>query len=143
MRIARRKRRIERPTSIDAAGDEHINRKRRARDVKIPRQQVEPRERHVASADHHRQQKISHGRRNRRHQKKPDHDDAVQREQPIVFVGGQEPAGRTDQFQPHQADRNTADEKENCDRQRIKDGAQRRSANAAAALKHNVDPKLL
>ena len=34
------------------------------------------------------------------------------REQPIVFVGGQEQSGRADQFEPHQTDGDAADEEE-------------------------------
>ena len=73
-------------------------------------------------ADHQRQQEIAHRGGDRRHQEEPHHDDAVQREQAIIFVGRQEQPGRADQLEPHQRDGDAADEEEHGDRQRIEDG---------------------
>ena len=122
VRIIGREWRVEGPAGVDAASDEHIDRERCADDIKVPRYQIEARERHVRRADHHRQNEIAHGRRDRGHKEEPDHDDAVDREQPVVFVRGQEQAGRADELEPHHRDGDAADEEKHRDRQRIENG---------------------
>ena len=81
------------------------------------RQQVEPRKRQVARADHERDQEVAQDRRNRRDQKEEDHDDAVHREQAVVGVGRLEDVSlRGHELEPHHGRGSAADEEEERDR---------------------------
>ena len=69
-------------------------------------EQIEPRKRQIAGADHQRHEKISQHRGDRRDQKEKHHDDAVHREQLVVGLRLHQIALRRQQLQAHQAWRN-------------------------------------
>ena len=92
--IHRRERRVERPAGIDAADEKRIERHQAARHEQIPARQIEPGKGEIARADHQRDDEITERRGDRRDQKKPHHDHAVNGEQPVVGVRGHEVALR-------------------------------------------------
>ena len=66
--------------------------------------------------------KISkHGRRNR-HQEKEDHDDAVDGEEFVVGIGGDEVSHRCEQLKPHQRGCDAANRKEEERREQVENG---------------------
>ena len=75
---------VEGPAGVDAAVDQRPQRERRAEHVDVPAEQVEPRKRQVARAEHERHDEIPQHAGNRRDQEKPHHHHAVHGEQFVV-----------------------------------------------------------
>ena len=96
---------VEGPAGVDAAEQQRGQRDQPAGDVEIPAEQIEPRERQVARADHHRKDEIAHRRRDRRDEEEPHHDDAVHGEQAVVEIRASEVALRRDQLEADQGRR--------------------------------------
>ena len=120
IRVSRAVRSVKGPSGIHAAVDQRPERERAARNEKIPAQQIQFRKGHVSRADHHRQHKISEYGRNRRDQKEPNHQHAVNGEEFVVSLGGDEVALRREQFQAHHRRRHARDDEENENHEEIK-----------------------
>ena len=94
-----------------------------AQDTAAYRQGVfNARERQVLRADHHRHQKISQHRGDRRNHEKENHHDAMRGEEFVVSLRLYQRALRSDQVQAHQHRRGAADEKHECDGDEIEQG---------------------
>ena len=89
-----------------------MQREKPADDEQIPAQQIQFWKRHVARADHQRNDKISQHAGNGRDQKKPDHQHAVHREEFVVGFGQNQIALRREQFKPHHRGGNGGDGEE-------------------------------
>ena len=87
----------------------------------VPGGRVEPREGEVLRADHDRQQEVAEGRRDRGDEEEPHHHDAVDGEELVVGVVGEDRAVRHHQRQAQQARRHRADEEEAGDRDEVED----------------------
>ena len=77
-------RRVERPASVDAACQQRIHRGDAASHGQVPTEQIQPGERQVLGADHHRNLKIAEHGRNRWDQEEEHHDHAVHGEELVV-----------------------------------------------------------
>ena len=84
--------------------------------------EIEPRKRQIARADHQRHDEIAERVGDRRDQEEPHHHHAVDGEQPIVDVGGDQIALRRGELQPDDRRRRAADEEEQRDAGEIKHG---------------------
>src|SRR5258708_7554475 len=69
--------RIKSPARINATSQQRINRYQAAQDIDVPTQQIYPWEGEVLRSNHHRDKKVTEGRRYGRNQKEKDHYDAV------------------------------------------------------------------
>jgi hypothetical protein len=85
------------------------------KDVNVPAQEVDSREREVLCADHDRDQEVAERRRNRRDQEEEHHDHAVHREHAVVDVGAHQRAFRAQQLKPDQQREEPAEEEEGGD----------------------------
>ena len=87
----------------------------------IPAREIQSRKGDIARADHQGQEKIAEDSRDGWNQKKPDHDHAMNGEELVVSLGGDEVALRGEQLQPHQCRRRAADEEEKRNRDHVED----------------------
>ena len=122
IRVERGIGRVERPAGIDAPEQERRQRQHAAAEVEIPRHQVQPRKGYVTGANRERQNEVAERRGHRRDKEEPDHDHAVQREQAVVGIGGDEVTRRRGQLDPHQRCRRAADDEEGGYRGEVEDG---------------------
>ena len=102
--------RVERPAGVGAAGDRRADRDQRADEVDVEAQQVEPREREVLGADHHRKDEVAEHVRDRRDHEQPDHDHAVEREHSIVGGGVDDGPVRREELRAEDEREDPADE---------------------------------
>ncbi len=121
VQVMRAERSGEGPARIDAAERERRQHEDAAENIQIPAQQVDLREGEVFSAHHDRDQEVSDRRRNRRHQKQEDHDDAVHGEHLVIGVRRHQVAGRGQQFQADHPGKKATDKEEDRDRDQIED----------------------
>ncbi len=75
IRIRAAERRVECPAGVHAAHHDRGQREQRARDVDVPAQQIDARERQILGADHHRHEKVPERGRDGRDQEEEHHDD--------------------------------------------------------------------
>ena len=104
-----RRREEQRAVEREAAEQEHPVRPR-----------VEARERHVAGADHERQEVVREARPHR-HDDEEDHRRPVQREDLVVLLGRQERVLRSAELDPHQQRLDAADDEEHEDGEQVED----------------------
>ncbi len=115
-------RRVERPAGIDAAEQHAEQRPARRRTEQVPARQVDARKREVLGTDHQRQAEVAQHGRHHRHEEEKHHDDAVQREQPVVGVGVDQAALGHHQVEPDDGDREAADEEHHRHRREVEQG---------------------
>ena len=99
----RAERRVERPTGVDAAGDQRVQREQAAEDVDVPARQVQLGERQILGADHDRHQEVAEHGRDDGNQEEEHHHHAVHREELVVGLVRHEVAGRRGQLEPDHA----------------------------------------
>ncbi len=112
--------RVEGPSGIDPAMNERPKSKRSAENKEIPAHEIESGKSDIARPQHHGQDKITQHRRNRRDEKKPDHEDAMDGEELVVSLGGDEVTLRRQEFDPHHGCGHARDEEKDDDRPKVK-----------------------
>ena len=104
--------RVERPAGIGAADDHAVKGEETGEDKNIEAEEVQPRKGEILGADHQRNEKIAECVGNRRNKKKPDHHDAMHREQLVVIVIGEYLAAGNDEREADQRRCGAADKEE-------------------------------
>ena len=95
--------------------------KQSADDVEVPAEQIDLGKGQVFRADHDRDEEVSDGCRDRRHQEEEDHDDAVHGEHLVVGVRGHQVGLRRQQLKADETGHGAADEEEEGNRDEIED----------------------
>src|SRR6202140_1733212 len=87
--------------------------------IDVPAQKINSRKSQVFGPNHHRNQKVTEHGRNRRDQKKENHDLAVHGEGLVVHIGRHQVTCGREQFQSDEQGEEAADEKEKRDREQV------------------------
>jgi hypothetical protein len=106
--------RVEGPSRVNAAAEERNQHQQRARHEEVPAQQVQARERHIARANHQRQQEVAEHRRDRRDEEQENHDHPVRGEHLVVDVRGEQVSLRRRQLQADERGCQPAQQEERC-----------------------------
>ncbi len=120
VRIDAAERRIESPTSIQAAGGEGIEHEAAAGDVNVPAQQVELGKSDVFRANHQGNEEVSEHGGNGRNQEEENHGHAVHGKELVVSLRRNQVTGRRKQVNADHGGEDAADEKEESDGSKIK-----------------------
>jgi hypothetical protein len=112
---------VEGPAGIDAAGDCGDQAERAADHEDVPAEQVEAREGQVARAQHHGEDEIADGGGDGGNEEEEDHDHAVEGEEFVVSVVGNQVSLGCHQVEADDCGEDAADEEENGHRDQIKD----------------------
>src|SRR5208337_652344 len=111
---------VESPAGIYAAGQHAVQKKYAGGDVEVPAQQVDAREGEIFGADHDRHQEVAQHGWHDRDQKEEHHDHAMHGEHLVIGIGLHQVTLRSEQFEPDEHGKKTAEEEEDRNRDQIK-----------------------
>ena len=117
--VGRAERRVEGPAGIESAHQHGVHRKQAADHEDVPAAQIDFGKRQILGAQHDRHQKISQRGGDGRDQEQEHHDDAVQREQLVISVRGNQVALGSEQLQANQGGERSAEKEEKRDGHQI------------------------
>ncbi len=114
--------RVQRPTGIDAAGGQRVEREQPSDDVDVPAQQVQLRKGEIFGADLKRHEKVSEHGGDGGYQEEEHHDDPVHGEELVVGVVAHQIAGGRREIEANEDREGAADEEEERHRRQIQQG---------------------